>query len=329
VKTVAVLGAGSWGTTLAIHLCQVGADVRLWGNIREDLDALLRDRENRKFLPGIALPGGVKVSPELEVALAGADFVFYVVPSQAVREVGGRVARAGSRALAVCCAKGLELGTLKRMSEVLRECQDGGEPVILTGPSHAEEVSRGIPTTVVAAAADEERARSVQVLCSTPAFRVYTNTDVAGCEYAAALKNVIAIAAGVCDGIGWGDNTKGALLTRGLAEISRLGVALGGRRETFFGLTGLGDLVTTAMSRHSRNRHVGEAIGRGRGLDEILGDMVMVAEGVTTSRAARDLGRAHGVELPITEEVCAMLFEGKSPRDSLLALMTRDLKSEQ
>lgn len=328
MNTVAVLGAGSWGTTLAIHLCQVGAEVRLWGNVRADLDAMVRDRENRKFLPGIALPQGVQVLPELEAALDGAGFVFYVVPSQAVREVSGRVVRAGNRGRAVCAAKGLELGSLKRMSEVLREC-GAGEPVILTGPSHAEEVSRGIPTTIVAAADDEGDARAVQVLCSTPAFRVYTNNDVAGCEYAAALKNVIAIAAGVCDGIGWGDNTKGALLTRGLAEISRLGVALGGRRETFFGLAGLGDLVTTAMSRHSRNRHVGEAIGRGRALQEILGDMVMVAEGVTTSRAARDLGRARGVELPITEEVCAMLFDGKNPRDSLLALMTRDLKSEQ
>jgi glycerol-3-phosphate dehydrogenase (NAD(P)+) len=329
VNTAAVLGAGSWGTTLAIHLCQVGAEVRLWGNVRADLDAMVHDRENRKFLPGISLPDGVKVLPELEAALDGAGFVFYVVPSQAVREVGQRVARTGNRGQTVCAAKGLELGTLKRMSEVLRECLDGSDPVILTGPSHAEEVSRGIPTTVVAAAADEGHARAVQLLCSTPAFRVYTNTDVAGCEYAAALKNVIAIAAGVCDGIGWGDNTKGALLTRGLAEISRLGVVLGGRRETFFGLAGLGDLITTAMSRHSRNRYVGEAIGHGRKLTEILGDMVMVAEGVTTSRAARDLGRAHDVALPITEEVCAMLFDGKNPRDSLVALMTRDLKSEQ
>ena len=229
----------------------------------------------------------------------------------------------------VCAAKGLEMGTLERMSAVLAESLGDADPVILTGPSHAEEVSRGIPTTVVAAAADEARAKSVQLLCSTPVFRVYTNSDVVGCEYAAALKNVIAIAAGVCDGIGWGDNTKGALLTRGLAEISRLGVALGGRRETFFGLAGLGDLITTAMSRHSRNRHVGEGIGRGQTLKEVLGDMVMVAEGVTTARAARDLGRAHGVELPITEQVCAMLFEDRSPRESLQALMTRDLKSEQ
>ena len=198
----------------------------------------------------------------------------------------------------------------------------------MTGPSHAEEVSRGIPTSVVAAARDEERARAVQRLCSTPRFRVYTNSDVPGCEIGAALKNVIAIAAGVCDGIGFGDNTKGALLTRGLAEISRLGAAMGGRRETFFGLAGMGDLIATAMSRHSRNRLVGERLGRGETLEQVLGTMVMVAEGVHTARAARDLGQVHAVELPITEQVCSILFEGKSPREALQALMTRDLRSE-
>jgi glycerol-3-phosphate dehydrogenase (NAD(P)+) len=323
------LGAGSWGTTLAFHLHQAGAQVRLWGIVPEDLDQMLRTRENPKFLPGIRLPDGVKVLAELEAALEAADFTLYAVPAQAVREVAAKVASTGLVSSPVCAAKGLELGSLKRMSEVLGECLGERDPVILTGPSHAEEVSRGIPTSVVAAAHDETRARAVQVLCSTGSFRVYRNTDVAGCEYGAALKNVIAIAAGVCDGIGWGDNTKGALLTRGLAEISRLGVALGGRRETFFGLAGMGDLITTAMSRHSRNRHVGEGIGRGQTPEEVLGSMVMVAEGVTTARAARDLGRAHGVELPITEQVCAMLFEGRSPREALQALMSRDLKSEQ
>jgi glycerol-3-phosphate dehydrogenase (NAD(P)+) len=180
----------------------------------------------------------------------------------------------------------------------------------------------------VAAARDETRARAVQRLCSTERFRVYTNDDVPGCEYGAALKNVIAIAAGVCDGVGYGDNTKGALLTRGLAEMARLGEALGGRRETFFGLTGLGDLIATGMSRHSRNRRVGEEVGRGRPLAEVLAGMVMIAEGVHTARAARDLGRAHGIELPITEQVCALLFEGRSPRDAMRALMARDLKRE-
>lgn len=328
MSRIAVLGAGSWGTTLAVHLAEAGHEAVVWGNDRSDLADLERDRENRKFLPGIALPVGVKVQPELESALAGAEVALFVVPSQAVREVATRVAAAGCRAVPVSASKGLELGTLRRLSEVLSESLGDPAPVILTGPSHAEEVSRGIPTSVVAACADEARAESVQRLFSTARFRVYRNIDVAGCEFAAALKNVIAIAAGVCDGVGFGDNTKGALLTRGLAEIGRLGVALGGKRETFAGLAGMGDLIATAMSRHSRNRHVGERIGRGETLEQVLGHMVMVAEGVNTARAARDLGRAHGVEMPITEQVCAMLFDGRGPREAMQALMTRDLKSE-
>jgi glycerol-3-phosphate dehydrogenase (NAD(P)+) len=329
MSVAAVLGAGSWGTTLALHLAGGGHEARLWSNDPLHLAALEAERENRKFLPGIALPDGVKVRSELEAALDGADFALYVVPSHALRDVASRVrAAGGERTLPICATKGLELGTLRRMSEVLAEALGGEPPVVLTGPSHAEEVSRGIPTSVVAAARDAARAQAVQVLCSTPRFRVYTNPDVAGCEYGAALKNVIAIAAGVCDGLGYGDNTKGALLTRGLAEIARLGVAMGGIRETFFGLTGMGDLIATAMSRHSRNRHVGERLGRGETLEQVLGNMVMVAEGVNTARAARDLGRARGVELPITEQVCALMFEGRGPREALQALMTRDLKSE-
>ena len=328
MSRVAVLGAGSWGTTIAIHLAGTGHEARVWGNDTRDLADMEAAGENRKFLPGIKLPVGVKVRPKLEEALDGCEFVVFVVPSQVVREVAAQVARSRSRALPVSAAKGLELGTLKRMSEVLAEELGDSDPVVLTGPSHAEEVSRGIPTSVVAAAHDESRARAVQVLFSTSRFRVYTNPDVLGCEIAASLKNVMAIAAGVCDGIGFGDNTKGALLTRGLAEIARLGVELGGRRETFFGLAGMGDLIATAMSRYSRNRQVGERLGRGESLTEVLGSMVMVAEGVHTARAARDLGRVRGVELPITEQVCALLFEERSPRDALQALMTRDLRSE-
>jgi glycerol-3-phosphate dehydrogenase (NAD(P)+) len=328
MSRVCVLGAGSWGTTLAIHLTKAGHACTLWGNQRSELEQIGHDRENRKFLPGIVLPDGVKVRPELEDALADADFFLFVVPSQAVREVAERVRESGSSGQVVCCAKGLEQGTLLRMSEVLCETLGESAPVILTGPSHAEEVSREVPTSVVAASRDPRCARAVQKLCSTARFRVYTNEDVVGCECAAALKNVIAIAAGVCDGIGFGDNTKGALLTRGLAEISRLGVCLGGRRETFFGLAGMGDLIATAMSRHSRNRAVGERMGRGETLEQVLGSMVMVAEGVHTARAARDLGRAHAVDMPITEQVCAMLFENRAPREALQALMTRDLKSE-
>jgi glycerol-3-phosphate dehydrogenase (NAD(P)+) len=328
VSAVAILGAGSWGTTLAVHLAGAGHEARLWGNDRPELARIELDRENRKFLAGIQLPAGVKVRPELEEALEGADFHFYVVPSQATREVAMAVRETGARGIPVCASKGLELGTLSRMSVVLGEALGDPAPVAFTGPSHAEEVAVGVPTSIVAACADEQRARAVQVLCATPRLRVYTNDDVTGCEYGGALKNVIAIAAGLCDGLGYGDNTKGALLTRGLAEISRLGVAMGGRRETFFGLTGMGDLIATAMSRHSRNRHVGERIGKGETLQQVLGAMVMVAEGVTTARAARDLGRERGVELPITEQVCAVLLDGRDPSEAMLALMTRDLKRE-
>ncbi|MBI1798530.1 MAG: NAD(P)-dependent glycerol-3-phosphate dehydrogenase [Candidatus Eisenbacteria bacterium] len=328
MSTAAVLGAGSWGTTLAVHLAAAGHEVRLWGRDGAALDALSAARENRKFLPGIVLPEKVKVELQLKVALSGAEITLFVVPSQAIRSVALEAARSGQKSLWVTASKGLELGTLKRLSEILAETLGDPDPVVLAGPSHAEEVSRGVPTSIVAAARDESRSRGVQAILSTDRLRVYTNDDVAGCEYGAALKNVIAIAAGVCDGLDFGDNTKGALLTRGLAEIARLGVAMGGRRETFFGLTGMGDLIATAMSRHSRNRHVGERIGRGEPLEKALSEMVMVAEGVNTARAARDLGRSRGLELPITEQVCAMLFDGRSPAAALKALMTRDLKRE-
>ncbi len=329
MSRVAILGAGSWGTTLAVHLAASEHSIELWDVDRAHLDQLSEHRENRKFLSGIALPEGIKVQPELEAALDRVDFTLFVVPSHAIRAVAAQVQRAGSAGQPVCATKGLELGTLKRPSEVMAEVLIEPEPVVLVGPSHAEEVSRGIPTSVVAAAREEPRAKAVQSLCSTARFRVYTNTDVVGCEMGAALKNVIAIAAGVCDGLGYGDNTKGALLTRGLAEIARLGVALGGRRETFYGLTGMGDLITTAMSRHSRNRHLGERLGRGESLEQVQREMVMVAEGVNAARAARELGRQRGIELPITEQVCAVLLEGRGAREALESLMARDLKSEE
>ena len=329
MSSVAVLGAGSWGTTLAIHLAHLGHAVALWDIDVAHLGELEAHRENRKFLAGIALPEGIKVQPKLEVALAGVEFTLFVVPSHGMRSASEQVAATGARSLWICAAKGLELGTLKRMTEVLTETLGDADPVLLVGPSHAEEVSRNIPTSIVAAARTEERARRVQGLCSSGRLRVYTNRDVAGCEYGAALKNVIALAAGICDGLGYGDNTKGALLTRGLAEITRLGVALGGTRETFYGLTGMGDLITTAISRHSRNRAVGERLGRGETIEQVLGRMVMVAEGVNTAKAALELGRKKGVETPIIEQVSAILLERKDPRAALEALMGRELKSEE
>ena len=324
---LAMIGAGSWGTALAVLLAEADHDVRLWDVDRPHLEEIAGTRENRKFLPGIGIPAGVRVTPELEAAISGVDGTVFAVPSHALRVAAGGVARSGTCGIPVCATKGLELATQERPTSILKAALDDPHPVLLVGPSHAEEVSRGVPTTVVAASAEESRAMAVQRWFSGPRFRVYTNGDVTGCEYGAALKNVIAIAAGVCDGLGYGDNTKGALLTRGLAEIARLGTALGGRRETFFGLTGMGDLITTAISRHSRNRGLGERLGRGETLEQILKSMVMVAEGVNTARAALGLARRHQVDLPITEQMCA-IFDGRSPREALDALMTRELKSE-
>ena len=290
MSRVAVLGPGSWGTTLAIHLATLGHEVRLWGNDPAQLAELAATRENRRFLAGITLPDGVKVQPELKEALEGAEFTIFVVPSQAIRSVAAQVKAIGGGGIPVCASKGLELGSLERMSEVLAESLGDPAPVVFTGPSHAEEVAVGIPTSIVAACVDEGRARSVQTLFASPRLRVYTNTDVIGCEVGGALKNVIAIAAGICDGLGYGDNTKGALLTRGLAEIGRLGVAMGGRQETFFGLTGMGDLIATAMSRHSRNRHVGERLGRGETLQDILGgNLVEVSDALIQEERTRQL----------------------------------------
>jgi glycerol-3-phosphate dehydrogenase (NAD(P)+) len=282
-------------------------------------------------LPGIVLPESVSFSIDAAEVVGGADVVFFVVPSFGVRTTAQKVSVAcdGSQ-IAVSAAKGLEEETFLRMTEVMaEELGDGARGFVsFSGPSHAEEVSRRIPTTVVAAGTDENVAREVRDLAFAPYLRVYTNADVVGVEYGAALKNVIAIAAGVVDGLGYGDNTKAALLTRGLAEISRLGAARGADPRTFAGLSGLGDLVVTCMSRHSRNRYVGEELGRGRRLDDILDSMKMVAEGVRTTKVARALSLEAGVEMPITEAMYQVMFEGRPPRAAVSDLMGRRPKSE-
>jgi len=329
----AVLGAGSWGTTLAIHLAAGGHRVALWDADGANLERIRVERTNTKYLPGIALHESVEVVSELGACLEGAALVTWAVPSVALREVARR-ARAAlpQNALEACATKGLEPAALgerpRRMSEVLTEELGDRPRAVLVGPSHAEEVARGIPTSIVAAAVRLEWAERVQQAFFSPRFRVYAQDDLLGVEFASALKNVIALAAGVGDGLGYGDNTKGALLTRGLAEMSRLGTALGGRRETFYGLSGMGDLVTTAISRHSRNRRVGEELGRGKALSDVLAALGQVAEGVNTARPAQALATAQGVEVPITREVCALLFEGKSASDAIAALLARDPKRE-
>jgi glycerol-3-phosphate dehydrogenase (NAD(P)+) len=306
--------------------------VRLWVRRAEHLETVRRDGENRRYLPGVPVPPGLAMTADIAEAVRGADVVVFAVPSQRLRAIARAAAPHVRRdALLVSAVKGIEEDSLRRMSEVLAEeigGADGERIAALAGPSHAEEVARGAPTVVVAASRAAAGAERVRALFGTDAFRIYTNGDLVGVELAVSLKNVIAIAAGICDGLGFGDNMRGALLSRGLAEITRLGVAMGARERTFWGLAGVGDLVTTSTSRHSRNRRVGEEIGRGRGLAEVLDELVMVAEGVPTTRSAARLAAIHGVEMPITGEVHAILFERKDPRQALSALMRRLPKEE-
>lgn len=329
----AVLGAGSWGTALAVLLAgEQNHKVKMWEFFPEAAKKLAEDRENREFLPDVMFPDNIEVTNDLAYSLEGVDGVLVVVPSQKVRSVLQNIKGDHSDKVWIGASKGIENNTLKRMSEVTEEFLGEGVArryVAFSGPSHAEEVGKSIPTTVVAGCHDLETAQTVQEWFSGRTFRVYASDDPVGVELGASLKNVIAIATGICDGMGFGDNTRGALITRGLHEISRLGTALGGKRETFAGLSGMGDLITTCTSKHSRNRYVGEQLGRGRSLEDILKSMHMVAEGVATTRSAWDLAQREGVEMPIAEKVYQILFEGASAREAVIQLMTRSLKVEQ
>ena len=328
-KRVAILGDGGWGTALSLLLHGAGHDVVVWGAFPDQVADLASARVNARYLPGIPIPVGIRFTGDIVEALRDSDLVVFAVPSHVMRQVCERAARhVSASSLVVSVAKGIEAESLLRMSEVIREIVHPERLAVLSGPSHAEEVARGIPTAVVAASEDSENARRSQDLFMTERFRVYTSPDIAGVELGGALKNVIAIAAGVCDGIGFGDNTKAALITRGLAELSRLGVALGGRPETLAGLSGMGDLIVTCASRWSRNRGVGERLGRGEKIDRIVGGMAMVAEGVRTARAAHRLARRSGVDTPIMDNVYAVLYEGKDPREAVPDLMTRSPKAE-
>lgn len=299
----------------------------LWARDDDKARAMDLARENAAYLPGVRFPNSLMVTSNLEEA-ARSPFLVVAVPARAQREIA-RAAAPGPARSFLCAAKGYEPETRRRMSEVLREELGAARGIaVLAGPSHAEETARGIPTTVVVASHREETARSFQDLLMTPTFRVYTNDDVLGVETAASLKNVIAIAAGICDGLGFGDNTKGALLTRGLAEMARLGCALGANLETFYGLAGIGDLVTTCTSRFSRNRKVGELIARGYDTERAVRETGQACEGVETTRSALGIAQELGIELPITRQVSSVLFEGKDPRVGIEQLMTRDPKAE-
>ncbi len=330
---VAVLGAGSWGTTLALMLAKSGKDVMLW-EFRSDAVMLIElDRENKEFLPGYPFPSNLGITGDIKVAIDGVDYIIMAIPTHGFRSTAGRIVDGpGKGVVVISVAKGVEQESLMRMSEVLGDVWgdkfDQNMFTALSGPSHAEEVVMGLPSSVVAASIDIETAHRVQRLISGDRFRVYSSDDVVGVELGGSLKNVIAIAAGLADGLGFGDNTKGALLTRGLAEISRLGMKLGGKAVTFAGLSGMGDLITTCCSRHSRNRYVGEQIGQGRSLKDVLGGMHMVAEGVRTTASAYALGKREGVEMPITEQVHRILFEDADPLKATMELMGRRLKVE-
>jgi len=328
---VAVLGGGAWGTTLADLLARKGEAVTLWAREPEVVAGIERDHVNTVFLPGAALSPAIRATNEIAAAVRDAEVLVSAAPSHAVRpgmsEVAGAVA---GRPLIVSVSKGLEPEQLQPLSCVLAELFGAAAAIaVLSGPSFAEEVYRRQPTAVVAAARDEAVARRAQQVFATAQFRVYTTPDVIGVELGGALKNVVAVAAGILEGLGLGYNTRAALITRGLAEITRLGVALGADPLTFAGLAGMGDLILTATGALSRNRSLGVAIGQGRTLEEALAGKQSVAEGVNTARAAVELGRRHGVELPIAEQVTEILFRGKAPRRAIADLMERDLKAEQ
>ncbi|HUR17949.1 MAG TPA: NAD(P)H-dependent glycerol-3-phosphate dehydrogenase [Acidimicrobiales bacterium] len=325
---VAVLGAGSWGTTFAA-LTSARAATTLWARRPALADVIRRTGRNADYLPKDELPQDLVCTASLEEALYGAGVVVMAVPSLGFRGVlADAAAFIPMGTPVVSLAKGLEQKSRRRMSEIVVEMAPGRPAGVLTGPNFAGEILAGHPTASVLAMADPALATELQQLFSTSAFRVYTNSDVLGCEVAGALKNVIAIASGMADGMGFGDSTKAALITRGLAELTRVGEHLGGRPSTFAGLAGMGDLVATCISRHSRNRHVGEELGKGRSMDEVVSGMRMVAEGVNSAPAVVELAAAAGVEVPISEQVVAVLYDGRKPADVLPALMRRGVKAE-
>jgi len=327
---VAVIGAGAWGTALA-RLAARRASVRLWAREPEVVAAVEETRENSVYLPGYPLPAGVHCTGDLAEALAGAEAVVMAVPSHGFREVlRAAMPYLPPGAPVISVTKGIEQGTLQRMTEIiLEETGIGPDRVgVITGPNLAREIADGQPAATVAAMSDERRALAVQELFMGPTLRVYTNPDVVGCEAAGALKNVMAIAAGMAHGLGYGDNSTAALMTRALAELTRLGVAMGGRPLTFAGLAGMGDLVATCISPHSRNRRVGVALGRGRRLEEIVADMQMVAEGVKTTAAVLSLAERHQIEMPIAAMVGAVLYQERAPADMVAGLMGRPAKAE-
>lgn len=330
MKRISVIGSGSWGTALAVMLDKYGHDVTIWSWQEEEARRIREDGEHKEFLPGVPIRKEIKIVTSPEEAVRDAEIVIAAVPSKFVRINMEKFAPyLKENQVIVNVAKGIEDGSLKTLAEVIKECVPKCEVTVLSGPSHAEEVGRGIPTAAVIASKDEGLAKMIQAEFSNPVFRLYTNTDVIGVEIGAAMKNIIALAAGMSDGLGFGDNTKAALMTRGMAEIKRLGVAMGGEEKTFFGLSGIGDLIVTCTSMHSRNRRAGIMLGQGKSLDETLKEVHMVVEGVNSAKAATELAKKYNVSMPITEAVTGVLFEGADVRNAVYSLMMRDMIAEQ
>lgn len=329
MAAVGVMGAGSWGTALARLLSKNGHEVTVWSIDKNEIEMLSREREHKTKLPGVKLPEEIIFTDDIKSTVTGKDMIVMAVPSAFTRSTAAKMCpmiKEGQ--LIVDVAKGIEESTLKTLSAQIEEEIPQAEVAVLSGPSHAEEVGRELPTTVVAGAKKKETAEYVQSIFMNEVFRVYTSPDVLGIELGGALKNVVALAAGMADGLGYGDNTKAALITRGIAEISRLGVKMGGKIETFSGLTGIGDLIVTCASVHSRNRKAGYLIGQGKTMQEAMDEVKMVVEGVYSAKAAKALAEKYDVSMPIVEEVNAILFEGKTAKEAVNGLMLRDSRTE-
>lgn len=326
---VAMIGAGSWGTALALVLADNGHDVVLWSYEAEHVALMQTERENKPFLPGVALPDSFSFTADIKQAVSGCDFVIFAVPSHAMQSVANSLQGViPEDVVLVSVAKGFALDSHQRMSEVLQQAFPQNQVVVFSGPSHAEEVSRRIPTAIVAASKSESAMLAVQELFSNDYVRVYTNSDMIGVELGGSLKNIIALACGINYGLGGGDNTEAAILTRGLKEIVRLGVAMGAQEQTFYGLSGMGDLVVTCGSMHSRNRRAGMMLGAGKKLDEVLASMGMVVEGVNAAGIAHSLAQQYGVDMPIVDTVYDVLYADLPVGDVAAMLMRRDKKQE-
>jgi glycerol-3-phosphate dehydrogenase (NAD(P)+) len=327
---ISVLGAGGWGTALAVLLSENRNDVTLYEFFPDYAAVLENKRENVKYLKGVKIPRGIAITSDLKTALDASPYIVLAQPSHFMRSLLLKIKKMDYKSkVFISVTKGIEQKTLMTMSRVIKDVLGSVKTAVLSGPSHAEEVGRKVPTTVVAASYDAKLAETVRTIFFGNYFRTYSRRDVLGVELGGSVKNVIAIAAGILDGLKTGDNTKAALITRGLAEMKRLGVAMGASVDTFYGLSGIGDLVVTCDSKHSRNRFVGEQLGLGKKIDDILGGMVMVAEGVKTTQSVHKLALKYKVEMPICREVYEVIYRGKSPRDSVRDLMKRPAKSEQ